>query len=77
MKKIESSTDKNKNKYKNISLSKILNSDIFFQSSGVIKLALNKNLLIDKDFGIKRAKPKIDIGKKNKIKISPKNIKKH
>ena len=76
MKKIESSTDKNKNKYKNISLSKILNSDLFFQSSGIIKLALNRNRLIDKDFGIKRAKPKIDIGKKNKIKISPKNIKK-
>ena len=76
MKKIESSTDKNKNKNKNINLSKILNSDLFFQSSGVIKLALNKNRIIDKDFGIKRAKAKIDIGKKNKIKISPKNAKK-
>ena len=68
MKKLFPSSDKNATKNKPIkNLSKILNSDLFFQSSGVIKMALNKNRLIDKDFGVKRAKAKIDVGKKPKI----------
>ena len=70
MKKINPSTYKNVSKNKTKNLSKILNSDLFFESSGMIKMALNKNRLLDRDFGIKRAKPKIDIGKKNKS-ISP------
>ena len=73
MKKIFPSTVKNVTKNKPIkNLSKILNSDLFFQSSGMIKMALNKNRLIDKDFGIKRAKTKIDVGKKPKFNLSPK-----
>ena len=71
MKKIKLSPKKYNSQNKNINLSKILNSDLFFQSSGMIKMALNKNRLLDRDFGVKRAKPKIDIGKKGKIKISP------
>ena len=71
MKKIKLSPKKNNYKNKSINFSKILNSDLFFQSSGMIKMALNKNRLLDRDFGVKRAKAKIDIGKKNKIKISP------
>ena len=68
MKKLFPSSDKNATKNKPIkNLSKILNSDLFFQHSGVIKMALNKNRLIDKDFGVKRAKAKIDVGKKPKI----------
>ena len=68
MKKLLPSIDKNATKNRPIkNLSKILNSDLFFQSSGVIKMALNKNRLIDKDFGVKRAKAKIDVGKKPKI----------
>ena len=72
MKKIKSSLDKHKIKNKTINLSKILNSDFFFESSGNIKMALNRNRIVNKDFGIKKAKPKIDIGKKNKsLFISP------
>ena len=71
MKKIKLSPKKYNSQNKNINLSKILNCDLFFQSSGMIKMALNKNRLLDRDFGVKRAKPKIDIGKKGKIKISP------
>ena len=71
MKKIKTSKDKNKKTNRTINLSKILNSDLFFASSGNIKMALNKNRIVNKDFGIKRAKPKIDIGKKNKICMSP------
>ena len=74
MKNIKPSTYKNKSTNKNINLSKIINSDLFFESSGLIKLALNKNRLINKDFGIKRAKAKIDIGKKNKKNLTP-NVK--
>ena len=71
MKNIKPSTYKNKSTNKNINLSKIINSDLFFESSGLIKLALNKNRLVNKDFGIKRAKAKIDIGKKNKKNLTP------
>ena len=72
MKNIKPSTYKNKSTNKNINLSKIINSDLFFESSGLIKLALNKNRLVNKDFGIKRAKAKIDIGKKKQKKFNPK-----
>ena len=71
MKKIKLSPKKSNHENKSISLSKILNSDLFFQSSAMIKMALNKNRVLDRNFGVKRAKTKIDIGRKNKIKISP------
>ena len=70
MKKIKPFSERNKIPNKNINLSKILNSDLFFQSSGTIKMALNKNRLLNRDFGIKRAKPKIDLGKKNQKNIN-------
>lgn len=74
MKKIKHSSNKKQNQNKTTNLSKILNSDLFFQSSGAIKMALNKNRLINRDFGIKRARPKIDFGQKNPRNISQ-NIK--
>ena len=71
MKNLKPSSYKNKSTNKNINLSKIINNDLFFECSGLIKLALNKNRLVNKDFGIKRAKAKIDIGKKNKKNLTP------
>ncbi len=76
MKKIIPSTVKNKTTNKNINLSKILNSDYFFQSSNLLKMALNKNRILSKDFGIRRAKAKIDIGKKYSKNLSTNSLKK-
>lgn len=76
MRKINPSSIKSKSTNRSINLSKVLNSDLFFESSTLIKLALNKNRILSKDFGIKRAKPKIDFGKKGINHLSPNSMKK-
>ena len=37
-------------------MSKIINSELFFEKSGILKLALNKNRLIKRDFGLDDSK---------------------
>ena len=68
--KLNKSLNKNKFKSKHVNISKILNNNLFLKSSSTIQMALNKDRLLKRDFGIKRAKPKIDIGKNNKKSLS-------
>lgn len=63
--KSKQSLDKNKFKKKKISISKILNEDFFFRNSGNIQMALSKDRLVKRNFKIKRAKSKINTGKKS------------
>ena len=53
-------------KKKRITFSAILNSEQFFHRSGIIQMALKKERVLAKDFHVKRARSKIDIGKKIK-----------
>ena len=46
-----------------ISFNGILNSEYFFRRSGPIKLALNQDRVLRKNFFVRRARPKIDMGK--------------
>ena len=57
------SMDKKLMKNKKINLFKVLNDEKYVQSSNAIQMALNRDRLVKKDFRIKRAKPKINIGK--------------
>ena len=51
---------------KKIPLNNLLNSEYFFHRSNPIKLALNRDRMLKKDFYIKRARPQIDQGRKPK-----------
>ena len=53
-------------KKKRLTFSAILNSEYLFHRSTQIQMALNHERMLSKDFHIKRAKSKIDIGKKGK-----------
>ena len=54
-------------KKKRTNLSAILNSEYFFHRSIQIQMALNQDRLLPMDYLIKKAKPKINTGKKKKI----------
>ena len=54
-------------KKKRISLSAMLTSEYFFHRSIQIQLALNEDRILPRDYLIKKAKPKINTGKKKKI----------
>ena len=58
---------------KRINLSAMLSSDLFFHRSIQIQLALNQDRIIPRNYLIKKAKSKINTGKKNKIKNNNKN----
>ena len=62
--------DKKLMKNKKINLYKVLDDEKFLQSSSAIQMALNKDRLVKKDFRIIRAKPKINIGKLSRKKLS-------
>ena len=51
---------------KKINFNNLLNSEYFFHRSSSIKLALNKDRMLRKNYYIKRARPQIDQGKKPK-----------
>ena len=54
-------------KNKRMTFSAMLNSEYFFHRTTQIQMALNQDRILSKDFHIKRAKSKIDIGKKVKL----------
>ena len=54
-------------KKKRMNLSAILNSEYFFHRSIQIQMALNQDRILPRDYLIKKAKPKINTGKKKKI----------
>lgn len=54
-------------KKKRVSLSAMLNSEYFFHRSIQIQMALNQDRILPRDFLIKKAKPKINTGKKRII----------
>ena len=64
--KLKYSNPKKDIKKKRITFSAILNSEQFFHRSGIIQMALKKERVLAKDFHVKRARSKIDIGKKIK-----------
>ena len=64
--KLKGAKDNKKNIKRNVKMSKIINSELFFEKSGILKLALNKNRLIKRDFGLRRVKKKVDAGKVKK-----------
>ena len=49
-----------------ISFNNLLNSEYFFHRSGPIKLALNRDRLLKRNFYVTRARPLIDQGRKPK-----------
>ena len=71
MKLKNSNSNKNITK-KRIAFSAMLDSEYFFDRSAQIKMALKHDRVVSRDFHIKRAKSKIEIGKR---KIKLKNIK--
>ena len=64
--KLKYSNPKKDIKKKRITFSAILNSEQFFHRSGIIQMALKNERVLAKDFHVKRARSKIDIGKKIK-----------
>ena len=56
-----------------ISFNGILNSEYFFHRSGPIKLALNQDRVLRKNFFVKRARPKLDMGKFSKRREAKEN----
>ena len=51
---------------KKISFNGLLNSEYFFHRSASIKLALNQDRVLRKNYYVKRAKSKLDLGRKSK-----------
>ena len=65
--KLKFSNSNKKLKRKRMALSAMLDSEYFFHRSGQIHMALKNNRILSKDFHIKRAKSKLDMGKKRRI----------
>ena len=67
--KIKHSNSNQNTKKKRLSFSAMLDSEYLFHRSAQIHMALKSDRILSKDFHIKRAKSKIDTGKKKQIKI--------
>ena len=73
---LRASTLKPVPKKKRINLSAMLTSEYFFHRSIQIQMALNQDRVLVRDYLIKKAKPKINTGKKKKINALLKTTKK-